>query len=155
MRLRLIGTAVLFAALALPAGDPPGVLMWKAAELKAFTKSLSPKIDALKVATQQLGGHANYSFLMAHREGTGQAEWHDTQADVMVIESGQGTLVVGGEMVDGKTTAPNEKRGSWISGGVEKKVGPGDIVTVPVKTAHQMKVDPGKEITYFVVKITP
>jgi mannose-6-phosphate isomerase-like protein (cupin superfamily) len=154
MRLKLTVTALSFAALAMPAGDPAGVMLWKSAELKAFTKSLSPKIDALKVATQSLGAHGNYSFLMAHREGSGQAEWHDTQADVMVIESGQGTLVVGGELVNAKTTAPNEKRAASISGGTEKKVAPGDIITVPIKTPHQMKVDPGKEITYFVVKIT-
>jgi len=28
------------------------------------------------------------------------------------------------------------------------------VLTVPPKTAHQFKVDPGKEVTYFVVKIT-
>jgi mannose-6-phosphate isomerase-like protein (cupin superfamily) len=154
MRLKPTLTGLFFAAMALPAGDPAGVLNWKSADLKAFSKSLSPKIDAQKVATQQLGGTGNYTFMMAHREGSGLAEWHETQADIMVIESGQGTLVVGGEMVDAKTTAPNEKRGASINGGVEKKVVAGDIITVPIKTAHQMKIVPGKEITYFVVKIT-
>jgi len=154
MKTKLIVAALLFAGFALPAGDPPGFLMWKSAELKAFTKSLGPKVDALKVATQQLGGFGNYSFMVAHREGSGQAEYHATQADVMVIESGSGTLVYGGNMVDGKTTAPNEIRAASISGGMEKPVAAGDIITVPPKTAHQMKVADGKEITYFVVKVT-
>ena len=57
-------------------------------------------------------------------------------------------------MVDPKTTAPNEKRAASIRGGVEKKVAPGDVITVPIKTPHQMMVAAGKQITYFVVKIT-
>src|SRR5690349_13579305 len=124
MKQRLIATAFLTAAIALPAGDPAGFAIWKASDLKAFTKSLSPKINDKKVATQQLTSFGNYLFMVAHREGSGEAEWHDTQADVLVIESGQGTLVVGGEMVDGKTTAPNEKRSASIKGGEEKKLAP-------------------------------
>ena len=72
----------------------------------------------------------------------------------MVVESGEGTLVYGGAMVDGKTTAPNEIRGASISGGMEKKLAPGDVATVPAKLPHQVKLDPGKQITYFVVKVT-
>ena len=152
--MKLFLTALLCAGFALPAGDPPGFQMWTSAELKGFAKSLSPKVDAQKVATQTFGGHGNYTFMVAHREGSGLAEWHETQADIMVIETGSGTLIYGGSMVDGKTTQPHEMRGPSISGGMEKKVSPGDVVTVPPKVPHQMKVDAGKEITYFVVKVT-
>jgi mannose-6-phosphate isomerase-like protein (cupin superfamily) len=72
----------------------------------------------------------------------------------MVVETGEASLTVGGSVVDGKTTAPNEIRGPSISGGTETKIGSGDIVTIPAKTPHQMKLDPGKQITYFVVKVT-
>jgi mannose-6-phosphate isomerase-like protein (cupin superfamily) len=44
--------------------------------------------------------------------------------------------------------------GTAISGGVESKLGAGDIVTIPAKTPHQMKLEPGKQVTYFVVKVT-
>ncbi len=152
---RLVLSAFLFAAWASPAGDPPGFYMWKSNELKMLTKTMSPKVDPkTKVSTQQLGANGNYSFLVAHREGSGEAEYHATQADIMVIETGEGTLVYGGNMVDAKTTQPNEMRAPSITGGMEKKVMPGDVVTIPAKTPHQMKVDPGKEITYFVVKVT-
>jgi quercetin dioxygenase-like cupin family protein len=62
--------------------------------------------------------------------------------------------VYGGSLVDGKTTAPNEMRAASIAGGMEKKLAPGDVVTIPPKVAHQLKIDPGKEFTYFVVKVT-
>jgi quercetin dioxygenase-like cupin family protein len=42
---------------------------------------------------------------------------------------------------------------SSIKGGTEKKLAAGDVVTIPAKVAHQLKLDPGKEFTYFVVKI--
>lgn len=74
-------------------------------------------------------------------------------ADVFFVQSGEATLVYGGELVDGKTTAPGEMRSASIKGGMEKKIAAGDVVTIPVKVAHQMKLDPGKETTYFVVKV--
>ena len=154
MKSKLIVIALLAAAWALPAGDPPGLFIWKSAELKGFAKSLSPKVDAKKVATQQLTAFGNYSFMVAHREGSGEAEYHATQADIFVVQSGEATLVYGGNLVDGKTTAPNEMRAPSISGGMEKKIAAGDIVTIPAKLPHQVKLDPGKEFTYFVVKVT-
>ena len=154
MNWKLSLTALLFAGLALPAGDPAGFHLWKAPELKGFSKSLAPKINDQKVATQQLASHGNYSFMVAHREGSGEAEYHATQADIFVVESGEATLVYGGSLVDGKTTQPNEMRAPSINGGTTTRLGPGDVVTIPAKTAHQVKLDPGKEFTYFVVKVT-
>ena len=147
-------TALVFAGFALPAGDPPGFHLWTSAELKGFSKSLAPKMDAQKLALQPLGGHGNYTFAIAHREAPGLAELHETQADVFFVQSGSATLVYGGTVVDGKTTQPHEIRGASISGGLEKKLSAGDVVTIPAKTPHQVKVDPGKEFTYFFVKVT-
>jgi mannose-6-phosphate isomerase-like protein (cupin superfamily) len=149
-----LALALLLAGFALPAGDPPGFYLWKSAELKGFAKTLAPKINDKKVATQNLPAYANYSFMVAHREGTGEAEYHATQADIFVVQGGEATLVIGGELVDGKTTAPNEMRAPSIKGGAEKKLAAGDVVTIPAKVAHQVKLDPGKQFTYFVVKVT-
>src|SRR5262249_22273632 len=139
--MRLIATALLFAALALPAGDPPGMFVWKSAELKGFSKSLAPKIDAKKIATQPLPSVGNYSFMVAHREGSGEAEYHETQADIFFAQTGEATLVYGGKLVDGKTTAPNEMRAPAISGGMERKVAAGDVVTIPARLPHQLKLE--------------
>src|SRR5207244_423581 len=149
-----LALCLLLAGLALPAGDPPGFYLWKSAELKGLGKTLSPKINDKKVATQPLGNFANYTFNVGHREGTGEAEYHATQADVFFVQSGEATLVVGGELVDGKTSAPNELRAASIKGGSEKKLAAGDVVTIPAKVAHQLKLDAGKQFTYFYVKVT-
>ena len=149
-----IAIALLLAGFALPAGDPPGFHIWKNADLKMFTKSLAPKVNDKKLALEQIASFGNYSFMVAHRQASGEAEYHAAQADIFVVESGEGTLVYGGSLVDGKTTAPNEMRAPSIAGGMEKRIAPGDVVTIPAKTAHQLKVDQGKQITYLVVKVT-
>ena len=138
----------------MPAGDPQGLYVWKAAELKAFSKNLAPKVNDKKVATQDIAKNGNYRFMVAHREASGEAEYHALDADIFVVQSGMGTLVYGGEIVDAKTTAPNEMRGPSIKGGMEKPLAAGDIVTIPAKLPHQVKLAPGKEFTYFVVKVT-
>ena len=152
--MKTLALALLLAGFALPAGDVPGFTLWKSAELKGFAKTLAPKMSDKKVATQSLGAFGNYSFMVAHREGTGEAEYHATQADVFMVQEGEATLVVGGELVDGKTTAPNEMRAASIKGGTDKKIAAGDVVTIPAKVAHQVKLDAGKKFTYFVVKVT-
>ena len=151
--MKVIATALLCAAFALPAGDPAGFYVWKSAELKGFAKTLAPKINAQKVASDPIAAFGNYKFQIAHREGSGQGEWHEKMADIFFVQSGEATLVYGGELVDGKSTAPGEMVSASIKGGMEKKIAAGDVVTIPAKTAHQMKLDPGKEITYFVVKV--
>jgi mannose-6-phosphate isomerase-like protein (cupin superfamily) len=149
--MRTLATFLFFTALALPAGDT-GFHYWSGSELKGFSKSLAPKVNAQKIATEQLGAVGNYSFMVAHREGSGEAEYHENQADIFVVQTGSATLIYGGSLVDGKTTAPHEMRAASIRGGMEKRISAGDVLTIPAKMPHQLKLD--KEITYFVVKVT-
>jgi mannose-6-phosphate isomerase-like protein (cupin superfamily) len=145
--------AVLLAAIALQAGGER-VHVWKASELKGHGEALARTLDPqTKLASETLVTEGNRTFMMAHREGPGAAEWHEMQADVMFIISGEVTMVYGGSVVDGKTTQPGEIRGSAIRDGVEVKLGPGDVLHIPAKTPHQMKLDSGKEVTYFVTKV--
>lgn len=132
---------------------PGQVRVWKASELSDRGKALAQKVDANKVASDIVATDGNRTFMVAHREGSGQAELHDTQADVMMISTGEVTMVYGGTIVDGKTTAKGETRGASIKGGTEVKLGPGDVLHIPAKVPHQMKLDPGKQVTYFVTKV--
>lgn len=149
-------TAMFAAAIVLAqarAADPAGFVHWKAGELKNFERKLGPKVNAQKVASEQLGNFGNHSFMVAHRQGDGLAEVHEKQADIFVVISGEATLQVGGEVVDGKTTAPNEIRGPSIRGGEKKQLGAGDLVHIPVRVPHQLLVAGGKQFTYGIVKV--
>ena len=141
------------AAVPLLAADPPGFVIWSGSELKGYGKKLAPKMNEKKVASERLATFGNHLAMIAHREADGEAELHETQADIFVVQGGAATLVVGGEMVDGKTTAPGEVRGPSIKGGERKTLGPGDIVHIPAKVPHQLLMPAGKPFTYFVVKV--
>ena len=122
-----------------------GVHVWKSTDIAAKGKALGQKLDA------QTEG--NRKFMVAHREGSGLAEWHEKEADVMYISAGTVTMVYGGTIVDSKTTAPGEMRGPSIQGGTEVTLGAGDVLHIPAKVPHQMKLDAGKQVTYFVTKV--
>lgn len=151
--LRAIPVFLMLSVAAFPAGDPAGFHIWKSADIGTQGKELAKKMDANKVASEVLDTVGNRTFMIAHREGSGQAEWHEKQADIIMIQSGAVTLVYGGEVVDGKTTAPGEIRGASIRGGTEAVLGPGDVLHIPSKIPHLMKLAPGKTVTYFVVKV--
>ena len=133
--------------------EPAGYKYWSAAELKGFAKTLAPKIDAQKFASERLTDYGNHYTMVAHREGSGLAEFHESEADLFVVSSGTATLVVGGKISNGKTTAPGEIRGPSIDGGAKQKVSAGDVVHIPTKTPHQLLLEPGTQFTYFVLKV--
>lgn len=146
--LLVVGAALLFAA------DPAGFVLWPASELQGLEKKLAPKVDPkLKLASEQMGKFGNHSFALAHREASGEAELHETQADIFVVQAGEANLVVGGQVVGARTTAPGEVRGASIEGGRQMKLGPGDVIHIPAKVAHQLLLEPGKQFTYLVVKV--
>lgn len=144
--LLLVGSSAL-------AADLPGFVVYKGSELRAYQTKLAPKINELKVATANLDSFGNHSTMIAHREGPGQVEIHESMADVFVVQSGEATLVVGGEPENAKTVAPGELRGSSIKGGERWRLGAGDIVHIPARMPHQLLIDSGKQFTYFVVKV--
>jgi quercetin dioxygenase-like cupin family protein len=62
-------------------------------------------------------------------------------------------VVVGGAITDSHATGPGEVRGTAVTGGERHRVSAGDIVHIPANTPHQMLVDAGHHVTYFVVKV--
>ena len=104
-------------------GGAGGVHVWRSTDIAAKGAVLAKKLDAQKVASETIATEGNRTFMIAHREGSGVAEWHETEADVMFISAGQITMVYGGTIVDAKTTAPGEMRGPSIRGGTEAKLG--------------------------------
>lgn len=133
--------ALLFAMTLMPlaAADPAGFVIWPKGAPPAGAKP-GAKFD-------------NHALSVSHREKNGIPELHEKQTDIFVIQSGEAELLVGGEVVGGQTSAPGEIRGSSIRNGVKKSVSAGDVVHIPAGVPHQFFVEPGKQITYFVVKV--
>ncbi len=141
-------------ALPLRAGDPQGFACWTSATLKGFEQKLAPKIDAQMVANEQLGSYGKHSLMMIHREGSGEAEIHESVVDIFVVQSGSATLLVGGTVIGGKSTGPGEIRGSEIKGAEKRQLAAGDIVHIPAGLPHQVTVEKGRQLTYVIVKVS-
>jgi mannose-6-phosphate isomerase-like protein (cupin superfamily) len=131
------------------AADPEGFAMYTASDIQARAKAT--KLDANKAGLDRAGNWGNHGLLIVRREGDGAVEVHETQVDVVTVVSGEGTLIVGGTVVEGKTTAPGEIRGKSINGGVRKPMAPGDVFHIPAKLPHQMLVP--KSMVIQVVKV--
>ncbi|SEF45519.1 hypothetical protein SAMN05421819_0073 [Bryocella elongata] len=96
------------------------------------------------------GDHA--LSITVHTE-SGIAEVHEATADVMVVQSGDATLIYGGEVVDPKRTAPHEVRGPSIRNGASVAVTTGDVIHFAAGVPHQWILAPGHQITYLVVHV--
>jgi mannose-6-phosphate isomerase-like protein (cupin superfamily) len=89
-----------------------------------------------------------------NRKGPGGAEVHALDTDIFYILEGSATLVTGGTVVEGKTTAPNEIRGASLTGGESHTVSKGDVVVIPRGLPHWFKDVSQAPLLYFVVKTT-
>ena len=134
--------------------EPAGYKYWSAAELTGLHDRSWRRRSTLRSSrAERLTDYGNHYTMVAHREGNGEAEFHETESDLFVVTSGTATLIVGGTIPNGKTTAPNEIRGPSIEGGMRQKLSAGDIVHIPPKTAHQTGAGPRRKFTYFVLKV--
>jgi mannose-6-phosphate isomerase-like protein (cupin superfamily) len=91
--------------------------------------------------------------LVAFRDRDGKGEQHQQLGDVFFVLQGTATLVTGGTISSPATTAPGEIRGASVQDGTRRKLQEGDVVHISANVPHQMLLDSGSSITYFVVKI--
>jgi mannose-6-phosphate isomerase-like protein (cupin superfamily) len=147
--LLLIPFGMLCVAGSLLAADPEGFVAYKASDIQAHAKSA--KLDENKAGVDRLATWGNHGLMVVRREGDGAVETHATQADVVTVISGEGTLVVGGTVVGDKATTPGEMRGKSITGGTRTPMAPGDVFHIPAKLPHQMLVP--KNLVIQVVKV--
>lgn len=138
--------------LTLRAADPSQPMFWSASQQKDFDQKALAKLNPDRhLGTERLMDSA----FIAYRNGSGEAELHEKQADLLLIRSGSGTVLVGGKMVEGKATGPGEIRGKAIEGGTRYPIAAGDILYIPANMVHQFLIEPGQSFTAMVVKITP
>lgn len=141
--LRLCAVSTLALAFVLPssAGATSEVTHLPAEQVKAAFAKGMPLIEV-----------ENYKVHASRREAAGQVEVHTHDTDVIYVLSGTATFVTGGQVVGGRETAPEEIRGQSISGGIERRLAPGDVLVVPHGLPHWFRDVPGP-LTYYVVKV--
>lgn len=134
--------------------DLSGFNYWSAKELKGYEKPLHEKVSGPnKTSSVKLADYGSSNVAISHREANGIPEVHAQMDDYFVVESGEATLVIGGEVVNPKQVEPGETRGETIKGGERRKLTTGDVVHIPTDLPHQLLVENGKQFTYFVIKV--
>src|SRR5436190_2007720 len=145
--------AAVIASATLQAADPPGFAIWKAADLRSHDAALSTHVAADHSSRETLADYGDHRFRMLYRDADGNPEQHDAIIDVVMVQSGAGTLVMGGTMIGRRSTTAGEWLGTRLDGGDRHPLGPGDIVHIPAGIPHSFLVAPGNHITYVLLKI--
>src|SRR5688572_20254585 len=82
------------------AADPPGFALWKAAELRQRDQALSKNVGPDHSARETLADYGDHRFRFIRRDADGLPEQHDNIVDVVFVQSGEGTLLIGGKMLN-------------------------------------------------------
>src|SRR5262245_13122955 len=99
-----------------------------------------------------LVNNGSYQVHASRREAPGQVEVHVKDTDVIYMLEGTTTFITGGTMVGGKTTEPDEIRGTSVNGGEMRTLTKGDVIIVPKGTPHWFK-DISGPVLYYLVKV--
>jgi len=135
------------------AADPPGFGLWSAAELRQRDRALSTRVGADHSARETLADYGDHRFRLLYRDADGRPEQHDRIVDVVLVQSGEGTLLLGGTMINPTASSgAGEYLGTGIEGGERHALAAGDVVHIPAAIPHSFLVPKGKHITYVLVK---
>jgi mannose-6-phosphate isomerase-like protein (cupin superfamily) len=145
--------AAVLLAFPVSAADPPGFAVWKAIDLARHDAALSKQVGDDHSSRETLAEFKSHRFRMLYRDADGNPEQHDAIIDIVYVQSGEGTLVLGGTMAGRRTTGPGESVGTRLDGGERHALGAGDIVHIPAGIPHSFLVPGGKHITYVLLKI--
>lgn len=127
--------------------------MWRSAELRQHEEALSKKVGRDHSSRETLADFTTHRFRMLYRDADGFPEQHDHIVDVVIVQSGEGTLVLGGEMIGMKAgSGEGEYVGTGLQGGDRHPIGAGDIIHIPPKIPHSFLVPKGGHITYVLAK---
>ena len=124
-----------------------------AADLSKRGSSLATKVGADHSSRETLADYGHHRFRLLYRDADGLPEQHDNIVDVVMVQSGEGTLQLGGEMIGRRAgSGAGEFVGTRLEGGTRHPLGTGDVVHIPAGIPHSFLVPKGGHITYVLVK---
>jgi mannose-6-phosphate isomerase-like protein (cupin superfamily) len=95
----------------------------------------------------RLGNYGHYSASIQRREVGAAPETHTGFSHFLMFTSGEGSVILGGQIVDG----PDGKK--IIKGGDTHKIVLGEMFHIPINTPHQVVPNAGSSVTYWVTNL--
>ncbi len=153
-------TLLLAAALALPTAAFAQMAPAAAPDMKIYATSAEVQaliakakaMPAKPLIIQPILSLAPYSASLEYRVGeAAPASVHDTNAELMYVLEGSGTLVDGGTLIDAKASNGNSS-GSGVKDGTSHPLAKGDFAMVPQGVAHQLVPAAGQALILMTFK---
>jgi|TARA_B110000438_G_scaffold182335_1_gene174258 mannose-6-phosphate isomerase-like protein (cupin superfamily) len=133
-------------------GDRPEFVLWTGLELEQRNAQLSRTIridgSSRETLADYLTPSRSHRFRFIRRDRDGAPEQHDNIEDYVYVQSGQGVILVGGQML-GRTG----DLGTEIIGGSRYSVGAGDVLRIPAGVPHAYLPESGEHLTYVLVRV--
>lgn len=154
MRIPFVALAVSLCAVGALGAQPSSTFgQWSAAELRSRDGALSKHVGPDHSSRETLADYGDHRFRLLYRDADGLPEQHDNIVDVVFVQSGEGSLQLGGTMIGKKAGGgPGEYLGTRLEGGERHPLLAGDVVHIPATIPHSFLVPAGKHITYVLVK---
>jgi quercetin dioxygenase-like cupin family protein len=139
------GDELLYLVVNLPTSTAP-----HAAVLHPATTVPQGTLDPVEDKVSEFVDYGERRGIVVRRGGTSKAETHDDHGHAMMLMHGEGTVILGGTVIDasGKPAKANDV-GTTITDGVEYRLKAGDALSFPANTNHQYVGTPGAPFIYF------
>jgi mannose-6-phosphate isomerase-like protein (cupin superfamily) len=127
--------------------------LWTPSTIEQHEATLKTHVAPDHSSRETLADYGDHRFRLLYRDADGLPEEHDQIVDVVMVHSGEATLMVGGAMTGKKGSAETgEYVGTALAGGESHPLTAGDIVHIPAGIPHSFLVPAGKHITYVLLK---
>jgi mannose-6-phosphate isomerase-like protein (cupin superfamily) len=170
--MRVIACALWVASLAQGQHTPRGTAVdISRAEVEATVqKTASAAVSDQAIRVVSINGEYNVGVGVVHRAktaatSTGGSVEHSQITEVYHVIEGNATFVTGGTIENARESAPDSAvvkvlngpstQGGVVSGGVSRKVAPGDVIVIPPNTPHWFSEITSDQIVYLVVRVDP
>ena len=166
MQKLVLGALAMVVAMPAQPAAPPSATYVPSADVAATVKQMNPAAVSDRQIRMIDAGSYHVGVGVVQRPGSakqGSIE-HDKLTEVYYVIEGTGTLVTGGQQVDGTSLSPDSATyrelagpgmtGTGINGGESRRVTPGDVVIIPQGVPHWFSGIDGT-IKYLVVRVDP
>jgi mannose-6-phosphate isomerase-like protein (cupin superfamily) len=153
--MRTLAILTLTAVCIFVAGDPaaaqrgaqPPKTFASAADVEAMiNKAKSDRKPDQGNFIQQIVRLAPYNVNLEYRVSgiDTPATVHETEAELVLVVDGAGTLVTGGKLTEEKRTNPTNLAGTEVEGGTSQRIAKGDYAFIPENTPHSFRKTEGR-----------